>query len=101
MTSNHHALYDLGYTRTTMAVSYTHLDVYKRQEVEHAEEEGIIFKTLCNPVEIHPDENGFVKSITCVEMELGEPDASGPVSYTHLRPAQMGGLTHGRTPYRA
>ena len=49
----------------------------RKEEVEHAEEEGIIFKTLCNPVEIHPDENGFVKSITCVEMELGEPDASG------------------------
>ena len=49
----------------------------RKEEVEHAEEEGIIFKTLCNPVEIHPDENGFVKSITCVEMELGEPDESG------------------------
>ena len=49
----------------------------RKEEVEHAEEEGIIFKTLCNPVEIHPDENGFVQSITCVEMELGEPDASG------------------------
>ena len=49
----------------------------RKEEVEHAEEEGIIFKTLCNPVESHPDENGFVKSITCVEMELGEPDASG------------------------
>ena len=49
----------------------------RKEEVEHAEEEGIIFKTLCNPVEIHPDEDGFVKSITCIEMELGEPDASG------------------------
>ena len=37
----------------------------------------IIFKTLCNPVAIHPDEDGFVHSMTCIEMELGEPDASG------------------------
>ena len=49
----------------------------RKEEVEHAEEEGIIFKTLCNPVEILPDEDGFVKAITCIEMELGEPDASG------------------------
>lgn len=49
----------------------------RKEEVKHAEEEGIIFKTLCNPVEILPDENGFVKAITCIEMELGEPDASG------------------------
>ena len=49
----------------------------RKEEVEHAEEEGIIFKTLCNPVEIHANDEGFVKSITCVEMELGEPDESG------------------------
>ena len=49
----------------------------RKEEVEHAEEEGIIFKTLCNPVEIHANDEGFVQSITCVEMELGEPDASG------------------------
>ena len=49
----------------------------RREEVEHAEEEGIIFKTLTNPVEVLGDENGFVKGMTCVEMELGEPDASG------------------------
>ena len=49
----------------------------RKEEVEHAEEEGIIFKTLCNPVEILPDEDGFVKAITCIEMELGELDASG------------------------
>ena len=49
----------------------------RKEEVEHAEEEGIIFKTLCNPVAIHPDEDGFVHSMTCIEMELGEPDASG------------------------
>ena len=49
----------------------------RKEEVEHAEEEGIIFKTLCNPVEIHANDEGFVKSITCIEMELGAPDASG------------------------
>jgi len=49
----------------------------RREEVEHAEEEGIIFKTLCNPVEIIADENDDVKSIRCIKMELGEPDASG------------------------
>ena len=49
----------------------------RKEEVEHAEEEGIIFKTLNNPVEIVGDENGNVKAIRCVEMELGEPDESG------------------------
>ncbi|MBE6963222.1 MAG: NADPH-dependent glutamate synthase [Ruminococcaceae bacterium] len=49
----------------------------RKEEVEHAEEEGIIFKTLCNPTEIFADENDDVKSIRCIKMELGEPDASG------------------------
>ena len=49
----------------------------RKEEVEHAEEEGIIFKLLTNPVEILGDEMGNVKAIKCVEMELGEPDASG------------------------
>ena len=49
----------------------------RREEVEHAEEEGIIFKTLCNPVEVLGDENGWVRGMTCIEMELGEPDESG------------------------
>ena len=49
----------------------------RREEVEHAEEEGIIFKTLCNPVEVLADENDDVKGIRCIRMELGEPDASG------------------------
>lgn len=47
------------------------------EEVHHAKEEGIIFKFLCNPTKINADENGFVKDMECVEMELGEPDASG------------------------
>ena len=49
----------------------------RKEEVEHAEEEGIIFKTLCNPVEIYADENDDVNKIRCIRMELGEPDASG------------------------
>ncbi|MEN6594965.1 MAG: NADPH-dependent glutamate synthase [Clostridiaceae bacterium] len=47
------------------------------EEVHHAKEEGIIFRMLTNPTEILGDENGHVKGMTCVVMELGEPDASG------------------------
>ena len=47
------------------------------EEIEHAQEEGIIFKLLTNPVEVIGDENGEVKAIKCVEMMLGEPDDSG------------------------
>ncbi len=49
----------------------------RAEEIEHAKEEGIIFKTLTNPVEIMGDENNFVNGIKCVSMELGEPDESG------------------------
>ena len=49
----------------------------RKEEVEHAEEEGIIFKTLTNPVEVLGNEDGMVCGMKCVEMELGEPDASG------------------------
>ncbi len=58
----------------------------RREEVEHAEEEGIEFRLLCNPTEIlgynNPDDardpkNGFVTGMKCVRMELGEPDARG------------------------
>ena len=60
--------------------------VYRRSEVEmparleevhHAKEEGIIFKNLNNPVQILGGENGEVVAMECVEMDLGEPDASG------------------------
>ena len=47
------------------------------EEVHHAIEEGIIFKTLNNPVKLIGDEDGRVCKMECVEMELGEPDASG------------------------
>ena len=49
----------------------------RAEEVEHAIEEGIKFQFLTNPIKINGDENGNVKSITCIKMELGEPDASG------------------------
>ena len=49
----------------------------RREEVEHAMEEGIIFRMLTNPVAVNGDENGWAKSITCIKMELSEPDASG------------------------
>ena len=49
----------------------------RKEEVEHAMEEGIIFDLLCNPVEVHGDEDGWTRQVECVRMELGEPDASG------------------------
>ena len=47
------------------------------EEVHHAKQEGIIFDLLTNPVEILVDDNGHVKGMRCIRMELGEPDASG------------------------
>ena len=49
----------------------------RAEEVHHAKEEGIVFDLLTNPTEILVDENGWVKGMKCVRMELGEPDASG------------------------
>ncbi len=49
----------------------------RQEEFEHAKEEGIIFDFLTNPLEIIADDKGWVKSIECIKMELGEPDASG------------------------
>lgn len=49
----------------------------RNEEIEHAEEEGIIFKTLTSPVEVLGDEHKLVTGMKCVEMELGEPDESG------------------------
>ena len=72
--------------RTALRVgAETHI-VYRRseeelparlEEVHHAKEEGVILDILTNPVEILKDENGWVKGMRCVKMELGEPDASG------------------------
>ena len=49
----------------------------RAEEVEHAKEEGIVFHLLNNPTQILGDENGCVKGMECIRMELGEPDASG------------------------
>ena len=49
----------------------------RAEEVHHAKEEGIIFDLLTNPTEIIADDNGWVKGMKCVKMQLGEPDASG------------------------
>lgn len=49
----------------------------RHEEAEHAEEEGVQFRLLTNPVSINGDERGWVKSMTCLRYELGEPDASG------------------------
>ena len=49
----------------------------RKEEVHHAKEEGIEFAMLTNPIEIIGDEKGWVKSVKCIRMELGEPDESG------------------------
>lgn len=49
----------------------------RAEEIEHAKEEGVVFNLLTNPVRIIGDENGWVKGMECVKMELGEPDDSG------------------------
>lgn len=49
----------------------------RKEEVEHAEEEGIIFDLLCNPVRVIGDDQGWCKQVECIRMELGEPDESG------------------------
>ena len=61
----------------------------RREEVHHAKEEGIEFRLLTNPTKINTDENGNVCSVTCISMELGEPDASG-----RRRPVEIPGSEH-------
>lgn len=56
------------------------------EEVHHAKQEGVIFDLLTNPVEILVDENGWLKGMKCIRMELGEPDASG-----RRRPVEVAG----------
>ena len=57
-------------------------------EIEEAEEEGVIFKNLRNPLEVIKDENGHVKEVVLQVMELGEPDESG-----RRRPVPVEGKT--------
>ncbi|WP_313563785.1 NADPH-dependent glutamate synthase [Ruminiclostridium cellobioparum] len=59
------------------------------EEVHHAKEEGIILKVLTNPKQILGTEDGWVKGMECVEMELGEPDKSG-----RRRPVEKKGSEH-------
>ena len=61
----------------------------RREEVEHAKEEGIEFRFLTNPVAVLGNEQGWVSGIRCQQMELGEPDASG-----RRRPVAVEGSEH-------
>lgn len=61
----------------------------RKEEIEHAKEEGIIFKTLTNPIKILGDENSVVCGMECISMELGEPDDSG-----RRRPIKIEGSEH-------
>ena len=63
---------------TTIVYRRTEKELPARaEEVHHAQEEGIEFAMLTNPVEVIGDENGWVKAVRCIRMELGEPDESG------------------------
>ena len=61
----------------------------RREEVHHAKQEGIDFRMLTNPVEILGTDDGCVRGLRCVSMELGEPDASG-----RRRPVAVAGSEH-------
>lgn len=64
--------------QTTIVYRRTEKELPARaEEVHHAHEEGVQFAMLTNPVEVIGDENGWVKAVKCIKMELGEPDESG------------------------
>ena len=68
----------LGAEEVHIVYRRSHEEVPARlEEVHHAEEEGIVFDFLTNPVEIYGDEKGWVRGMRCIRMQLGEPDASG------------------------
>jgi len=68
----------LGADEVHIIYRRSHEEVPARaEEVHHAEEEGIIFDFLTNPVEIYGDDQGWVRGMRCIRMQLGEPDASG------------------------
>jgi glutamate synthase (NADPH/NADH) small chain len=68
----------LGAKEVHIVYRRSHEEVPARaEEVHHAEEEGIAFDFLTNPVEIYGDEKGWVSGMRCIRMQLGEPDASG------------------------
>ena len=61
----------------------------RAEEIEHAEEEGVVFEFLAAPVALYGDEKGFVREMECIRMELGEPDESG-----RRRPVAMEGSNY-------
>ncbi len=61
----------------------------RAEEVHHAREEGIKFNLLTNPTEILVDENGWVRGMTCIKMELGEPDESGRRSPVEIKGSEF------------
>ncbi len=68
----------LGAERTVLIYRRSRDEMPARlAEIHHAEEEGVEFQFLTNPVRYIADENGWVKEVECIRMELGEPDASG------------------------
>ncbi len=68
----------LGAEKVTVVYRRTEVEMPARaEEIHHAKEEGVEFKLLTNPVEYIGDENGWVKGMKCIRMELGEPDESG------------------------
>jgi len=68
----------LGAASSTIVYRRTEAEMPARSaEVHHAQQEGIVFKLLTNPVAVISDKDGFVKSLRCIRMELGEPDDSG------------------------
>lgn len=76
----------------------------RREEIEHAKEEGVIFKLLTNPIKISGTAQGWVDGLECLQMELGEPDASGrrspvPVAGSNfMLPADTVIMAIGNTP---
>jgi glutamate synthase (NADPH) small chain len=68
----------LGARTATLAYRRSEAEMPARiEEVKHAREEGVVFRTLTNPVSFLGDEKGWLTGVRCIEMELGEPDASG------------------------
>ncbi|MGA7615554.1 MAG: NADPH-dependent glutamate synthase [Thermoanaerobaculia bacterium] len=68
----------LGANSATLVYRRSETEMPARiEEVKHAKEEGVAFRTLSNPVEFIGDEKGWLQAVRCIEMELGEPDASG------------------------
>ncbi len=76
----------------------------REEEIHHAEQEGVIFNLLNNPVAYHGDEHGNVKEVECIRMKLGEPDASGrrrpvPVEGSNYRiPIDVAVISIGNSP---